>query len=204
MLPKRVLHVQRCYISLFISSDHCFLALSLLLIVIKDTRKKQWSQNSHHFPNFYFLGTFSLLFSCCLSSLLSLSLIERLQSVETGRTDQPDSQMDGVISAANSELFVSQLALHWKDDQFGDNQHSHFDRMGHLQLSDHLVRNRQTGEQMRHRDMLNKGKLLCPSASFTLQFDDLYHMIAQLQKAHWRVPFADWLIQLVSTLRSIL
>ena len=50
---------------------------------------------------------------------------------------------------------MSQLALLWKDDQFGNKQHSQFDRMGHLQLSDHLVRNRQTGEQMRHWDMLN-------------------------------------------------
>ena len=77
---------------------------------------------------------------------------------------------------------MSQLALLWKDDQFGNKQHSQFDRMGHLQLSDHLVRNRQTGEQMRHWDMLNKGKLECLSASFTLHFGDLYHMIAPLHR----------------------
>lgn len=113
---------------------------------------------------------------CCLSSLLSLSMSVYNLSKLVRRT-RARVQMDGLISAANWESFVSQLALLWKDDQFGNKQHSQFDRMGHLQLSDHLVRNRQTGEQMRHLDMLNKGKLACPRASFTLQFGDLYQWL---------------------------
>ena len=50
--------------------------------------------------------------------------------------------------------------------------------MGLLQLSNHTVQNRQTGEQMPHWDMLNKENsnlvdcLTCPSTSFALQFGD--------------------------------
>ena len=32
--------------------------------------------------------------------------------------------------------------------------------MGHLQLSDHIVQNRQAGEQMMHWDMLNEENLI--------------------------------------------
>ena len=50
--------------------------------------------------------------------------------------------------------------------------------MGLLQLSNHVVQNRHTGEQMTHWDMLNKENiqiwwlsLTCPSA-FALQYGD--------------------------------
>ena len=50
-------------------------------------------------------------------------------------------------------------------------------QMGPLQLSDHVVHDRQTGEQMMHWDMLNKAtKFEFPSF--------LYHVIAKLQRAH--------------------
>ena len=48
--------------------------------------------------------------------------------------------------------------------------------MGLLQLSNHVVQNGHTGEQMTHWDMLNKensnfvASLTCPSASFALQY----------------------------------
>ena len=50
--------------------------------------------------------------------------------------------------------------------------------MGHLQLSDHVAQNLQTGEQMTPWDMLNKATkfeffcLTFPSALFALQFGD--------------------------------
>ena len=46
--------------------------------------------------------------------------------------------------------------------------------MSPLQVSDHVV---QTGEQITHRDWLR-----CPSASFALQFGDLYLVIPE--RAH--------------------
>ena len=50
-------------------------------------------------------------------------------------------------------------------------------QMGPLQLSDHVVHDRQTGEQMMHWDMLNKATKF----EFSLF---LYHVIAKLQRAH--------------------
>ena len=50
--------------------------------------------------------------------------------------------------------------------------------MGPLQLSNHVVQNRQSGDQMMHWDMLNKEKsnlmafFNLTSASFALQFGD--------------------------------
>ena len=50
--------------------------------------------------------------------------------------------------------------------------------MGHLQLSDHVAQNLQTGEQVTPWDMLNKAtkfeffSLTFPSALFALQFGD--------------------------------
>ena len=62
--------------------------------------------------------------------------------------------------------------------------------MGHLQLSDHVVQNRQTGEQMMQWDMLNKENsnlvaffFTCPNASIALQFGDLYHVVAHRSSA---------------------
>ena len=49
--------------------------------------------------------------------------------------------------------------------------------MGPLQLSDHVVQDRRTREQMMHWDMLNKAT--------KFEFSPfLYHVIAKLQRAH--------------------
>ena len=66
--------------------------------------------------------------------------------------------------------------------------------MGHLQLGNHVVTNRQTGEQMTHWDMLKKATEFefslsnmsqCVTCSPVWQF--LYHVIAQLQMAQGTV-----------------
>ena len=67
--------------------------------------------------------------------------------------------------------------------------------MGYLQLSDHVVQNLQTGEQMTHWDMLNKATKFefslfymshCVICSPVWSF--LYHVIALLQMAHLILP----------------
>ena len=59
--------------------------------------------------------------------------------------------------------------------------------MGLLQRSNHLVQNRQTGEQMRHWDMLNKENsnfvAFFKHVSVRHLFSSLYHVIAQMQMA---------------------
>ena len=61
-----------------------------------------------------------------------------------------------------------------------------------MQLRNHVVQNRHTGEQMTHWDMLNKensdlvaffNMSQCVICSPVWRF--LYHVIAQLQMAHW-------------------
>ena len=63
--------------------------------------------------------------------------------------------------------------------------------MGPLQLSDHVVQNRLTGEQMMHWDMLNKetSNLVAlfkhvPARHLLSSLAILYYVIAQLQRAH--------------------
>ena len=67
-----------------------------------------------------------------------------------------------------------------------------FKEMGHLQLSNHMVQNRHTGKQMTHWDMLNKENSnlvaffnMSQSVICSPVWRFLYHVIAQLQKAHW-------------------
>lgn len=60
-------------------------------------------------------------------------------------------------------------------------------QMGSLQLGDHVVQNRQTGEQMRHWDMLNKENsnfvAFFKHVPVRHLFSSLYHVIAQMQMA---------------------
>ena len=65
--------------------------------------------------------------------------------------------------------------------------------MGPLQLSDHVVQNRQTGEQMTHWVMLNKenSNLLAlfkhvPVCHLLSGLAILHHVIAKLQRAYYK------------------
>ena len=61
--------------------------------------------------------------------------------------------------------------------------------MGPLQLSDHVVLNRQTGEQLTNWDKLNKTTKFGQLRQLLSSLVILYHVFAQLQGALWEYNF---------------